>query len=117
MRAKYAQKSGLEMVLDSIGEGLRLIHPYGITIISTAKIGDNLTIFKGATIGVTWSGKHIGSPVIGNNVTICANATVCGNIHIGDNSFICAGSFVNFDVPDNSLVIGNPGILHKRKDV
>ena len=113
LRNKVAIKLGLEMELKNIGKGLHLVHPYDITIIASASVGDNLTIFKGATIGCTWSGSKPGSPIIGSNVTICANAMVCGNIRIGNNSFICAGAFVNFDVPENSLVLGNPGVIHK----
>ena len=48
-------------------------------------------------------------------MTLYANATVCGNVHIGNNVEIAAGAFVNFDVPDNSIVIGNPGVIHKNK--
>ena len=40
---------------------------------------------------------------------------VCGNIVIGDDVLIAAGAFVNFDVPDNSVVVGNPGIIKKKK--
>ena len=40
---------------------------------------------------------------------------VCGNIVIGDDVLIAAGAFVNFDVPDNSVVVGNPGIIHHKE--
>jgi len=46
---------------------------------------------------------------------VFANATLCGNIRIGRNVTIAAGSFVNFNVPDNCVVIGNPGVIHKKK--
>jgi serine O-acetyltransferase len=47
-------------------------------------------------------------------VTVCSNAFVCGNITIGDDVLIAANAFVNFDVPDHSIVIGNPAkIIHK----
>lgn len=49
-----------------------------------------------------------------DNVTIYVNVTVCGNIKIGNNSVIASNAFVNFDVPDNSIVIGNPGKIHKK---
>lgn len=60
-------------------------------------------------------GAKKGNPTIKDNVTIYANATVCGNIVVEKNSEICAGAFVNFDVPENSVVIGNPGVIHERK--
>ena len=71
-------------------------------------------IFKGVTIGSIRRGKKQGVPIIGNNVVLCANSFVCGNIKIGNNVLIAANSFVNFDVPDNSIVIGNPGKIHSR---
>ena len=92
--------------------GIRLIHPWNITVNDNAQLGKNVTLFKGSTIGVIEHGKKRGYPIIGNNVTVCANATICGNVKIGDNVLICAGAFVNFDVPDNSTVIGNPGTIH-----
>ncbi len=100
---------------DNVG-GIRLIHPWNITVNDNAIIGKNVTLFKGCTIGVIEKGNKAGCPKIENGVTVYANATICGNITIGENSIIAAGAFVNFDVPKNSLVIGNPGIIHTRKD-
>ena len=68
-------------------------------------------MFKGCTIGSVRSGKREGVPVIGNNVVIGCNAFVCGGITIGNDVLIAANSFVDFDVPDNSIVFGNPGII------
>lgn len=99
-----------------IGKGFYMMHPYGITINSKAVIGDNFTIMKGATIGNVKSGKKVGSPVIGNNVYVGLNSTVVGGIHIGDNVMIAANTFVNFDVPDNSLVLGSPGVIHMKNN-
>lgn len=47
-------------------------------------------------------------PIIGNNVYIASNATVIGNVHIGDNAVVGAGSVVTKDVPNDSVVVGNP---------
>ena len=69
-------------------------------------------IFNGVTVGSIRTGKKAGAPTIGNNVVLCANSFVCGNIKIGNNVLIAANAFVNFDVPDNSIVIGNPGKIH-----
>lgn len=66
----------------------------------------------GGTIGEILSGEKKGNPIIEDNVVVYANATICGNVKISENSIIAAGSFVNFDVPPNSLVIGNPGVIH-----
>ena len=112
----FKRKYGIEIVCKHIGSGLRLIHPYGITVNSHAQLGKNVTLYKGVTIGLIENGDKAGNPTIEDNVTIYANATVCGNIHIGSNSVIASNAFVNFDVPPNSVVIGNPGIIHHKDD-
>ena len=43
-----------------------------------------------------------------------ANSVIAGGIHIGNNVLIAPGAFCNFDVPDNSIVIGNPGKIIPR---
>ena len=53
-------------------------------------------------------------PVIGDNVRIYTGAVVAGRIRIGNNVTIAANSLVREDVPDNSLVYGNPCVI-KRK--
>lgn len=93
-----------------------LVHPYNITINSKANIGEDFTVFKGATVGSIRSGKRAGSPTIGNRVTICPNAMVCGGITIGDDVMISANAFVDFDVPANSIVLGNPGFIKHKEN-
>ena len=112
----YRRKYGLELNMSNVGEGLLLVHPWNITMHNEAYIGKNATLFKGVTIGVISHGSRKGVPKIGENVIIYANATVCGGITVGDNVIISAGAFVNFDVPDNSVVIGNPGVIHQRHE-
>ncbi|MFY7814664.1 MAG: serine acetyltransferase, partial [Chryseobacterium taeanense] len=46
---------------------------------------------------------------IGNNVWIGTNAVIVGGIVIEDDVLIAPGAYVNFNVPNNSIVIGNPG--------
>lgn len=107
-------KYGISIPNDTkIGEGLLLLHPSGITINSSAKIGNNFTILKGATIGNEKRGRNKGAPIIGNNVYVGMNASVVGNISIGDNVMIAPNSFVNMNIPDNSVVVGNPGVITK----
>lgn len=107
---------GNEISFNNIGEGLLLSHAYCITVNSGAHIGKNVTLFKGATIGSIRGGKLNGTPIIGDNVTVCSNAIVCGKIKIGNNVLIAANAFVNFDVPDDSVVIGNPGVIHHKEN-
>ena len=90
-----------------VGKGLYMGHFSGITINNKATLGNNISIHKGVTIGQENRGKRKGTPTIGNKVWIGINSTVVGNITIGDNVLIAPNSFVNFDVPSNSIVIGN----------
>ncbi len=113
---KLFAKNGCEVSLKNVGGGFMMVHPYDITINARAHIGADFTIFKGATIGSIRSGKKNGTPTIGDRVTVCSNAFVCGNITIGDDVLIAANAFVNFDVPSNSVVIGNPGVIHYKEN-
>jgi serine O-acetyltransferase len=95
----------------NIGGGFYIGH-FGTIVSSTdVVIGKNCNIAHNVTIGVTRRGSKKGVPKIGNEVWIGTGATIVGNILIGNNVLIGPGAFVNFDVPDNSIVIGNPGSI------
>ena len=94
----------------SIGRGFSMDHAYNITINSKAIIGDNVTMYKGSTIGMDKSGV----PVIGDNVYIGINSTIVGGICIGNDVLIAPNSYVNFNVPDHCVVLGNPGKIHSK---
>ena len=91
-----------------IGQGIMLDHGHSIVVGETARIGDNVSILHGVTLGGT--GKEAGArhPSIGNSVMIGAGAKVLGNIHVGDCSRIAAGSVVLKDVPNSTTVAGVP---------
>lgn len=96
-----------------IGRGLLIGHFGSIVVNPATIIGDNFNVSNGVTIGNA-AGKRSGTPVIGNNVCINANACVVGGITIGDDVLIAPNAFVNFDVPSNSIVVGNPGKIIPR---
>ncbi len=99
----------------TIGRGLFIDHGCAVVIGETTVIGDNCTIYQGATLGGT--GKHIGKrhPTIGNNVMIGAGAKVLGPITIGDNAKIAAGAVVLKDIPENSTAVGVPARVVRGK--
>lgn len=113
----YSRKYGLEISPQSkIGPGLYLGHPYNITVGGGVSIGEHCSLHKGCTIGRENGGRGEGTPRLGNRVWVGINATVVGNIEIGSDVMICPNSFVNFDVPDHSVVIGNPGVIHHKEN-
>jgi serine O-acetyltransferase len=79
-----------------------------------AKIGKYCNITHNVTIGQANRGRLKGVPTLGDKVWIGTGAVIVGNIKIGSNVLISPNSFVAFDVPDNSVVMGNPGkIMHR----
>ena len=108
-------KWGMELSrTTSIGKGLYLGHPFNITINPKAIIGNNCNLHKGVTIGQENRGARKGAPLIGNEVWIGVNATVVGNIVIGDDVLIAPNTYVNCDIPSHSVVFGNPCIIKHR---
>ena len=90
-----------------IGKGFKIEHLGGVIINSNAQLGGNVTILNNVLIGMEKRGKRAGCPIIGNKVYIASGAVITGKVKIGNNVLIVANSFVNFDIPDNSIVIGN----------
>ena len=101
----------------TIGEGVFIDHGMGIVIGETAEIGNNVTIYQGATLGGT--GKDVGKrhPTIGDNVVISTGAKVLGPFKVGAHSKIGAGAVVLREVPPGSTVVGVPGRVVKRVPV
>lgn len=91
-------------------------HPLG-SVLGRAKYGDYFFVYQGTTVGGNRSGGKLCYPVLGNNVTLYANATVLGDSHIGDNVLISANSYLlNETIPSNSIVFGKtPSIIVKKK--
>jgi serine O-acetyltransferase len=96
-----------------IAKGFRIVHFGTIVVNPGTIIGKNFNISQGCLIGNA-QGKRHGTPIIGDNVCMNANSLIIGGVHIGNNVLIAPGAFVNFDVPDNSIVIGNPGQIIPR---
>jgi serine O-acetyltransferase len=108
------RKTGIEIHPGAtIGKGLFIDHGCGVVIGETTEIGDNCTIYQGATLGGT--GKDTGKrhPTLGNNVMVGAGAKVLGPFYVGDNSKIAANSVVLKEVPPNSTAVGVPARIVK----
>ncbi len=92
-----------------IGRRLFIDHGTGVVIGETTEIGDDVTIYQGATLGGTGKEKGKRHPTICNNVVISSGAKILGPFTVGDNSKIGAGSVVLKEVPPNCTVVGVPG--------
>ena len=108
----YSYKYGFQIMPNTrIGKGLYIGHLGAVVVNGLAEIGDNCTLTHLVTIGQANRGDKKGCPKIGNMVWIGAGAVVVGKIVIGDNVLIAPNAYVNFDVPDNSIVTGNPAVV------
>ena len=93
-----------------VGSGLFIDHGMGVVIGATAIVGKDVTLYQGVTLGGTsldrTEKRH---PTLGDNVIVGVGATVLGDIFVGANARIGAGSVVIKNVPDNATVVGIPG--------
>jgi serine O-acetyltransferase len=92
-----------------LGDGLFIDHGMGVVIGETAKVGRDVTIYHGVTLGGTSLEPGARHPTIGDRVTIGAGAKVLGNLEVGHDSRIGANAVLVRTVPDNSVVVGVPG--------
>ena len=116
LRRHLRNKYGIEIDSFKVGKGLCIVHPYNITVSSQAVIGECCNLHKGVTIGRENRGQRQGAPVIGDKVWIGINATVVGNIKIGNDVMIAPNAFVNCDIPDHSIVVGNPCSIYRKEN-
>lgn len=114
---RLSRKSGIQIRPRTvIGDGFYIGHTGRVIIHPDAVIGKNVNVATGVTIGQENRGARRGVPTIGDEVWIGTNAVVVGNIRIGNDVLIAPLSFVNCDVPDHSIVIGNPARIIAREN-
>jgi serine O-acetyltransferase len=106
----------------SVGGGLALTHGWGLVISPMARIGRNVTLLHGVTLGrrdrIARDGvRTVESPVLEDEVWIGPHAIVIGGVTVGRGSRIAGGAFVTQDVPAFSIVSGNPAVIVKRNCV
>jgi putative colanic acid biosynthesis acetyltransferase WcaB len=101
----------------TVGEGLSLYHGQALVVNKGTIIGNNCVLRNSTTIGhkKLADGTFSACPRIGNNVDIGANVCIIGDISIGDNVIIGAGSVVTKDVPADCVVVGNPARVLEKK--
>lgn len=83
----------------------------GVVIHKESVIGENCFIQHHVTIGVNKGTS--GAPKIGKNVFIGPYAMILGNVTIGDNSVIGAGTIVMKDIEDNSIYTSDTKLIRR----
>jgi len=100
------------------GAGLSLPHGWGLVVNQGARIGSNVTLFHGVTLGrrdrISRDGERsTGYPVLEDEVWVGPHAIVVGGVTIGRGSRIAGGAYVTESVPPHSIVTGNPATIAK----
>ena len=98
-----------------IGKRLFIDHGLGVVIGETAEVGDDVLLYQGVTLGGTGNQCGKRHPTVGNRVVVGTNASVLGNIILGDDVKVGAGSVVVHSVPDGATVVGIPGRVLKSR--
>ena len=81
-----------------IGERLFIDHATGVVIGETAIVGSDVTMYQGVTLGGTGKGHGKRHPTICDHVFIGNNANILGDLTVGENSRVGAGSVVLSDI-------------------
>lgn len=93
----------------AVGGGFYVGHGWG-TVVNAKRIGRNFRVGQNVTVG----SRDAKEPVIGDNVSVWANAVVLGDIRLGNNSQVGAGGIVVKSVPDNSVVVPAKSVIIKQ---
>src|ERR1700735_221496 len=98
-----------------IGRRVFIDHGLGVVIGETSVVGDDVTLYQGVTLGGTGKEQGKRHPTLMDNVVVGSGAKILGNIIVGRNCRIGAGSVVLRNVPDDSTVVGVPGQIDFRQ--
>jgi serine O-acetyltransferase len=101
----------------TIGRGVFIDHGMGVVIGETCKIGNNVLIYHGVTLGATGNekGKAQRHPTVCDNAVLGAGAIILGPVTIGKGAKIGAGALVIANVPHNATVVGDPARNARRE--
>lgn len=109
MQSRMSERFGVDIhPAAQLGRGIMIDHATSVVIGETAVVGDNVSILHEVTLGGTGADNGDRHPKIGNGVLIGAGAKVLGNIAVGAEARIAAGSVVLGDVPSRCTVAGVP---------
>jgi serine O-acetyltransferase len=114
--ARLGMKIGLRIPIScDIGDGLLIEHWGGVWVNPSAKMGKNVNISHGVTLGWVGHGVNRGAPIIGDHVFLGPGCTVLGKVTVGNHALVSANTVVLQDVPEEGVVIGVPGRVFSRQ--
>jgi serine acetyltransferase len=89
-----------------IGPRLAIRHGFGLVVHADARIGADVTLRHGVTIGARTGTRH--APVIRSGTDVGSGAQIIGDVTVGEGARIGSGAVVVRDVPDGATAVGNP---------
>jgi serine O-acetyltransferase len=101
-----------------IGESFFIDHATGVVIGETCRIGKGCRLYQGVTLGALSFAKNEDGtlvkgiprhPILEDNVTVYAGASILGRITIGGNSVIGGNVWLTRDVPPGSRIVQGGG--------
>jgi len=105
----YKYKYGYDISYNAdIGPGLLIFHISNI-VLSPQKVGKNMTISQGCTVGMVIKNGKKEFPTIGDNVYMAPGSKIIGGIVVGNNVGIGTNCVLNKSVDNNAIVVGIPG--------
>ncbi|AOA58460.1 serine O-acetyltransferase [Acinetobacter larvae] len=91
-----------------IGKRFFIDHGMGVVIGETAKIGDDVTLYHGVTLGGTTWNKGKRHPTLEDGVVVGAGAKILGPFTVGAGAKIGSNAVVTKAVPAGATAVGNP---------
>ena len=100
----------------TIGRRFFIDHGMGVVLGETSKVGDDVTLYQGVTLGGTSLEKGKRHPTLGNGVIVGSGAQILGPIIISDAARVGANAVVLEDVPSGATVVGIPAKIVMGRD-
>ena len=98
-----------------IAPGLYVGHFVQLHIGAGVRIGKNSSVSQMVTIAAQDGRPGAAAPVLGERVYVGSGAKVIGALRVADGAAICANAVIVSDVPENGVVLGNPGVVISRR--
>jgi len=92
----------------TLGDRVVVDHGMGVVIGETAEVGDDVHMYHGVTLGGNSPRPEKRHPTVEDDVTLGADATVLGDVTLGEGARVGAGAVVTDDVPPGATVVGVP---------